>query len=179
MNKNQSTFAITPETKVGALLDNYPELEDILIEMAPEFKKLRNPVLKKTIAKITSLRQVAQIGHVSLTDMIRKLRAEAGIQGGDDFDGELSTDSSGKPDWFDESKIVKRLDAREMLDAGEHPVNQVLTKVKDLEKGQIYELVTPFLPAPLIDSVKGKGFQAWSHQEKPDVVRNYFTLNLT
>lgn len=177
MNKIQSNFSITPETKVGALLDNYPELEDILIEMAPEFKKLRNPVLKKTIAKITSLRQVAQIGHVSLTDMIRKLRAEAGIKGGDDFDVELSIDSSKKPDWFEESKIVKKLDAREMLEAGEHPVNQVLTEVKDLEKGQIYELVTPFLPAPLIDSVKGKGFQAWSHQEKPDVVRSYFTLN--
>ena len=177
MNKKQSTFTITPETKVGALLNNYPVLEDVLIEMAPEFKKLRNPVLKKTIAKVTSLRQVAQIGHVSLTDMIRKLRAKAGIQGGDDFDGELSTDLSGKPDWFDESKIVKKLDAREILEAGEHPVTQVVTEVKNLEKGQIYELVTPFLPVPLIDTVKNKGFQAWSHQEKPDVVRSYFTLN--
>ena len=174
MNKIQSNFSITPETKVGALLDNYPELEDILIEMAPEFKKLRNPVLKKTIAKITSLRQVAQIGHVSLTDMIRKLRAEAGIQSIDDFDDELSTDSSEKPDWFDESKIVKTLDAREMLERGEHPVNQVLTEVKNLKNGQIYELVTPFLPAPLIDRVKEKGFDVWILENQNNVTKLYF-----
>ena len=173
-NKN---FTITPDTKVGVLLNNHPELEDILIEMAPEFKKLRDPVLKETIAKITSLRQVAQIGKVSLTDMINKLRTEAGIQGEDNFNEELSTDLSAKPDWFDESKIVKKLDAREMLEAGEHPVNKVLTDVKDLEKGRIYELITPFMPVPLIESVKSKGFQAWSYQDKPDVVRSYFTLN--
>ena len=169
-------FTITPDTKVGVLLNNHPELEDILIEMAPEFKKLRNPVLKKTIAKITSLRQVAQIGHVSLTDMIRKLRAEAGIQGGEDFDGELSTDLSGKPDWFDESKIVKKLDAREMLEAGEHPVNQVLTEVKDLQKGQIYELITPFLPAPLIDKVKNNGLEAWTIEKESNVIITYFAI---
>ena len=33
---------ITPQTKVAELLDAYPELEDVLVEMAPPFKKLRN-----------------------------------------------------------------------------------------------------------------------------------------
>ncbi len=31
---------ITAETKVAALLARYPELEDVLIAMAPPFKKL-------------------------------------------------------------------------------------------------------------------------------------------
>ena len=46
---------ITPKTKVAELLDAYPQLEDILIEIAPQFKKLQNPVLQKTIARVTSL----------------------------------------------------------------------------------------------------------------------------
>jgi hypothetical protein len=46
-------FPILPTTKVGALLDRYPELEDILIGLAPPFKKLKNPLLRKGVAKIT------------------------------------------------------------------------------------------------------------------------------
>jgi hypothetical protein len=37
---------ITPDIKIGALIDAYPELEDVLIEIAPAFKKLRRCVLR-------------------------------------------------------------------------------------------------------------------------------------
>ena len=33
---------ITPELRVGALLEAYPELETILVGIAPPFAKLRN-----------------------------------------------------------------------------------------------------------------------------------------
>ena len=32
---------ITPQTKVGELLETYPELEEVLVALAPPFKKLR------------------------------------------------------------------------------------------------------------------------------------------
>ena len=80
MEGTKSDFRITPETKIAALLERYPELEKTLLEMAPEFKKLRNPVLKKTIAKVTSLRQASTIAKIPLADMINKLRSEVGIQ---------------------------------------------------------------------------------------------------
>ena len=54
---------ITPQTKVGELLTAYPELEDLLIEIAPAFKKLRKPVLRRTVAKVTSLAQAARVGR--------------------------------------------------------------------------------------------------------------------
>ncbi len=170
----EEKFNITPDTKVAALLDAYPQLEAILIEMAPEFKKLRNPVLRKTIAKIASLRQVAEVGKISLSDLINKLRSEAGISGGDDFEDEDTNRSIGKPSWFDVSKIVKNLDARELIERGEHPAGRVLAEVKEIENGQIYELITPFLPAPLLDKVKAQGFEVWSNQNRDDKVISYF-----
>ena len=48
---------ITSSTKVAALLEEYPELEDVLMAMAPPFKKLRNPFLRKSVAKVASLGQ--------------------------------------------------------------------------------------------------------------------------
>ena len=45
---------ISPKTKVLQLIETYPQLEDVLIEYAPAFKKLKNPVLRKTVAKIAN-----------------------------------------------------------------------------------------------------------------------------
>ena len=33
----ETDLHITPDTKVGALLDNYPQLEDVLLAMSPAF----------------------------------------------------------------------------------------------------------------------------------------------
>lgn len=50
---------ITPKTKVLQLIETYPQLEELLIEMVPTFEKLKNPVLRRTVAKIATLQQAA------------------------------------------------------------------------------------------------------------------------
>lgn len=169
-----SKIEITPDTKVGALLDDYPELEDVLIEMAPVFKKLRNPVLRKTVAKITALRQVAQIGKLSLATMINKLRDKAGVDAALDVGEAAGVDSSAQPGWFKPALIAKTLDARVMLETGGHPVSDVISELSSFPAGKIYELITPFLPAPLIDQVQAKGYQAWSQEESTELIKTYF-----
>lgn len=175
MNKIEFDFAITPATKLAALLEKYPQVEGVLIEMAPAFKKLKNPILRKTIAKVATLRQVAQIGDVSLGTMINKLRLAAGQAEQAKIDDE-SREASVSPTWFDSAKIVKSLDARPMLESGQHPMSQVLEGLKEFKSGEIFELITPFLPAPLIDMVRQKGYRAWSQQEQTDLIKTYFAL---
>jgi hypothetical protein len=60
------SLTIGPETTVGALLTAFPELEGVLIDMASAFAKLRNPVVRRTVAKVAKLEQVATIGGVNL-----------------------------------------------------------------------------------------------------------------
>ena len=55
------------------------------MEMAPAFAKLRNPVVRRTVAKIATLEQAAKIGGVDLQAMILKLRAAAGAEGRDEL----------------------------------------------------------------------------------------------
>ncbi|RKY56673.1 MAG: hypothetical protein DRP93_00900, partial [Candidatus Neomarinimicrobiota bacterium] len=50
---------ITPKSKLMQVLEAYPELEDKLIAYIPVFKDLKNPILRKTIAKIATMQQVA------------------------------------------------------------------------------------------------------------------------
>jgi uncharacterized protein (DUF2249 family) len=167
---------ITPETRVGALLDRFPELEGELLSMSPEFERLRNPVLRKTVAKVATLRQVAQVGKVPLAELINRLRAAAGLEGAELAEAEAGTgEPAATPGWFSPGAVAKSLDARPLLSAGIHPMGQVMKDLSTLDEGQIYELVTPFLPAPLIDMAKGKGYRTWSRTEAGGVVRTYFT----
>jgi len=69
---------ITPETKVAAQPEAYPELEPVLIAAAPAFNKLSNPVLRRTIARVTSLRRAAEVAGLPVRELVVRLRAAAG-----------------------------------------------------------------------------------------------------
>ena len=167
---------ITPQTKVGELLKAYPELEEVLISIAPAFRKLRNPVLLRTVARVTSLAQAARVGGVSVTELVKHLR---GAVGQPDFETPSEdTVSRGSPasapDWFDSNKVTKSFDARPMIDAGEQPFGRVLGDLDKLPAGEIYELITPFEPAPLNDKAATRGFVVYSRSVGPAEFRTYF-----
>jgi hypothetical protein len=56
---------ITPRTRVGDLLYAYPQLENVLIDMSSAFEKLKNLILRNTIARVATLSQVAAVGGLT------------------------------------------------------------------------------------------------------------------
>jgi uncharacterized protein (DUF2249 family) len=62
-----------------------------------------------------------------------------------------------------------------MLLAGEHPVNQVISDLNKLNPGEIYKLIAPFLPAPLIDKAGSLNFSHWVKQEGDELFIIYFS----
>jgi hypothetical protein len=158
--------------KVLELIETYPELEDVLIEYAPAFKNLKNPVLRRTVAKIATLQQAAAIGGVKTEELINRLRKEVGQ---DSISGEVGYQYNYQnPVWFTEDKIVKRFNASEMLAAEEHLVNQVIADLNHLEARKIYELKAPFLTAPLIDKANSLGLKHWVEQKSDEEFFIYF-----
>jgi hypothetical protein len=164
---------ITPETKVGAFLENYPELEKFLMEMSPTFAKLRNPILRRTVAKIATLRQVAEIGGIPLAILINSLRSAAGSNE-KIMNSENTSVENSIPDWVDLSKVAKSLDARAMLASGEHPLGIVMKELAELRDGFLFELITRFVPAPLVDKAKEKGYLAFSKNDDLEIFKTYF-----
>lgn len=164
---------ITPKTKVYELLQAYPELEELLIEMAPVFKKLKNPVLRRTIARVTTLQQAAMVGEIPVHSLVNALRNRVGQ---DTLEGLGTTpgEEIKQPSWLNPDKIIRQLDARPIIEQGGHPLGDVLTDIRDLKAGDIYELITPFLPAPLIERVVDQGFDAWSKKETENLFKTYF-----
>lgn len=168
----KNKIIITPDIKIHELLDTYPELEDIFIEISPLFKKLKNPVLRRTIARVTTLKQASVVGKVSLNDMINKLRTAVG-QVPEEIIPETSTQTE-KPVWANNENIKIEYDAREDLDNGIQPLNKVVRETKDFKPGEKYLLISAFVPAPMIELLKNNGFEFYSEVINEKEVRNYF-----
>jgi hypothetical protein len=163
---------IAPKTKIAELIEAFPQLEPVLIDYVPAFEKLKNPVLRRTVARITTLQQAAAIGNVDVEDLINRLRMEVGQ---DLFAGETSTTyTTEQPDWFSEDRVVAELDAKGMLAVGEQPVNQVIADLQALEQGDIYKLVAPFMPAPLVDKASSLGISHWITRQDDGGFTIYF-----
>ena len=163
---------IAPKTKIAELIDAYPQLEQVLIGYVPAFEKLRNPVLRRTVARVTTLQQAAVIGGVNVEDLINHLRKEVGQ---DRFADEAAAAyTTERPGWFSEARVVTELDARDMLAAGEQPVNQVIADLQAVNEGEIYRLIAPFMPAPLVDKASSLGISHWVRQDDDQEFVIYF-----
>ncbi len=129
---------IAPKTKVAELIEAYPQLEQVLIDYVPAFERLKNPVLRKTVARITTLQQAAAVGGVNVQDLVNHLRQEAGQV---EFSGAATAAyTTEQPNWYSEIRVVAGLDATAMLAEGEQPVNQVIADLQALDQGDIYKL---------------------------------------
>ena len=165
---------ITPKTKIHDLLEAYPELEETLIQAAPQFKKLKNPLLRKTIARVTSLSQAAIIGGVKVEALINTLREAAGQHLQESYEGGETSYNFETPEWFSVQLVRNTIDISDMLNAGEQPVHEVLSAIKKLDEGDILEINAPFIPAPLIDKASGLGYDYWISEGADDEFIVYF-----
>lgn len=164
---------VTPQTIVGDLLNAYPELEDKLIEIAPVFSKLKNPILRRTIAKVTTLKQASVVANISVAVLINTLRKAVNQD-------ELKVNEENKksetvPNWISKEKIKVEYDACLDLENGVHPAGKVTKEILGLENDEIYLLITPFVPAPLIKIVEEKGFKTFSEKAGETIVYNYIS----
>ena len=78
------------------------------------------------------------------------------------------------PEWLDASRIIITLDARPLLAQGIHPLERVQEECSGLNPGDIYEIITPFPPAPMIDKMVAAGFETYSESGTDGMFHSYF-----
>ena len=153
---------ITPETKVGDLLESYPQLEETLVAMAPAFAKLRNPVLRRTVARVATLEQAARVGGVAVKDLVTRLREAAGLPAGppqapDDRGGPGDMAPAG---WVAGVTVSATIDADTLLAVGQHPLGRVMSALGALEPASAVVVESSFVPAPLLDALAQQGYES-------------------
>ena len=156
-----SRMPITPQTRVGELLEAYPELEPVLIGAAPPFAKLANPVLRRTIARVTSLERAAQVGGIPVRELVLRLRAAAGLATTDDElpEVEEAAPGDGPAPWVDAARVCWTVEADALLEQGRHPIAEVQSRAAALHGDELGLIRSSFRPAPLIELLEAKGFR--------------------
>ena len=153
---------ITPAMKVAALLEAYPALEEVLIAQAPAFERLRNPVLRRTVARVATLEQAAAIAGLSSRDLVTTLRRAADQPIDAAASGESPTaageDEGPLPTWVDPARVRRVIDADALLAGGATPLTTVFEAARALGSDDLLEVTVSFRPVPLVESLAAQGY---------------------
>ena len=82
-----------------------------------------------------------------------------------------------QPDWFSKDKIKLSINEEKLENKNQMTLATILLEAKDINKKEIIELITTFLPAPGIDILKSKGYSVWSKKLENGLVKSYFLKN--
>jgi len=166
------SLAITPDTRLSTLLETLPELEPVLLRLSPAFARLRNPILRRTVARVATLRQVALVGGLQLGVLITELRRAAGLAVEPMADDPVLPVE--RPAWARSEAVTMRFDAVQLIESGGNPLGEIMALLARLGPGQSLELVTSFVPAPLVELSANKGLLSTSWQTHADRVTTVF-----
>ncbi len=158
---------IDKDIKISQLLKMYPHTLEILTGITPHFKKLNNPILRRTLAKRVTIEQAAAIAGVDLLNMLKVLNESIGVKFNEskiNMDGNKMERPNEKPDIIkntDASKFVN-FDVRPIINSGTDPFLDIMEKVKSLKDDEILVLINSFEPVPLYTVLGKKGFEHWT-----------------
>jgi len=167
---------IKMDTTVADLLNNYEGMKETLIAINPKFKKLNNPILRRTLAKLATVKQAAIIGGMEPLDLPNQLRVSVGQEPiSVSQESEVATTQE-EPSWLNLEKVALTLDANELLDKEKNPLAEVNIALRKLDKGAIIALTSDFMPEPLIEEFTKQGKRLYSKKISDDEFITYITM---
>jgi DUF438 domain-containing protein len=129
-------MTITPKTTIHTLLKEYPFLLDYLAGYDPEFGKLTNPVLRRTMGRMATLEKAAGMANVPLNQLMNDVAAEIEAKTGAN-PGVADTAAAGG---IDPARLEALKQIITDLHAG-HPMDELTQRfgelIEDIEAGEI------------------------------------------
>jgi len=87
---------LSSETRLSGLLKKYPFLVDFLAGWNPGYAKLRNPLLRRTVGRLATLKEVAAMGGVPVEELLAAVASEVRRVSGRDVTGAPATNNKKK-----------------------------------------------------------------------------------
>lgn len=165
---------INANTKIAQLLKGHPDALEAIISIDSKFSKLRNPLLRKLLARRTSISMASKIAGVQVTDFFDKLKPLG-------FEIDTATlplieEKTALPQFISQLTTAQIIDfdVRELLASGKDPLTLILDKVKSVKPGEALKVINTFEPVPLIKMLEKQGFDVYADLISNDLVETYF-----
>jgi uncharacterized protein (DUF2249 family) len=170
---------ITPSTRISVILKENPAAIEAIASISVHFNKLRNPLLRKILAPRVSIAEAAKMGKCTVADFFEKLKPlgfEAGAEekakglAGPDAEvvNQHSFKEAGRPEKAD---LV--LNVMPIINQGGDPLGLISEKVNTLKPGETLQLLTDFVPYPLIRLMESRGCQVFV--EEGETISTFIT----
>jgi len=168
-------ITINANTKIAAILKSHPDALEAIISISPKFNKLRNPLLRKIMASRTSVAMASKVAGCTPNDFFEKLKP-LGFEIDKNVQVEEENIQHDVPEFMHQldEKRLDVLDVRSVIESGKDPFNIIMKKIKELQAGNILNLINSFEPAPLITILSKQGFECFVEQESENVVNTFF-----
>jgi uncharacterized protein (DUF2249 family) len=166
---------ISGDVTVARLLEEHPELIEVLAGYSPHLRLLSDLSMRRAAAARVTVAEAARIAGVPPADLIAALRTAVGEEGKDCEPGPSrpSAAPTGEPRRpaaladLPESRRV-HLDVREGIRRNEEPIGRIMAAVRGLRADQVLVLHAPFEPVPLYDVLGKRGFCHWTESHASD-----------
>jgi uncharacterized protein (DUF2249 family) len=161
---------ITADTNLGELLDEHPELVEVLAGCHGHFARLRNRLLRKVMAPRVTVGQAAALAGLPVAELLPTLRRAIGEP--EEATTTVAAPAAAvgavpRPAALDRLRIVE-VDVRDDIRRGEEPFARIMAAVKALAPVEVLVIRAPFEPVPLYDVLGRRGLAHWTEQRAPD-----------
>lgn len=175
---------ISGDMTVAQLLDEHPELVEVLARYHPHFEQLRNRRPRRLMGRRLTVAEAAGMAGVPAHELLTALRCA--VTGPPQRETPhlrapylaLSPErretaekrGAGPPQALGKVPEGRRvhLDVREDIRAGREPFARIMSAVKMLAGDQVLALRAPFEPVPLYDVLGLRGFAHWTERRAAD-----------
>ncbi len=165
---------INSKTRISELIKANPLVIDSLVELNPNFSKLRNPILRNLLARRVSISDACEIAGCKVSDFLDKMIVIG-------FTTDREVDSSVAKDHGNITaanptgglKVVE-LDVRPVIASGSDPLKLILKSSKSLKDDECLKIINTFEPVPLINLLGKQGFRSWSERAEKELVYTWF-----
>ena len=169
---------ITADTNLGRLLDEHPELVDVLATYHEHFARLRNRVMRRVMAPRVTVAQAARVAGVPVADLLAAIHRAVGAEvapvaaahgtaargeTGADMDTGADALTTRRPAVLDRLTAVE-VDVRDDIRRGAEPLARIVAAAKDLGPDEALAVRAPFEPVPLYDVLGQRGFGHWTER---------------
>lgn len=165
---------INAKTRISELIKANPLVIDSLVELNPNFSKLRNPILRSLLARRVSISDACAIAGCKFSDFMDKMTLigfttdrEVDLSVAKDHGNITAANTTGG------FKVVE-LDVRPVIASGSDPLELILKSSKSLKDNECLKIINTFEPVPLINLLSKQGFRSWSERAEKDLVYTWF-----
>jgi uncharacterized protein (DUF2249 family) len=172
---------ITVSSNLGQLLDEHPELVEVLAGCHDHFARLRNRMLRRVMAPRVTVAQAAAVAGVPVADLVATLRRAVGEPEEAPTTTAPAPTVGGpgpRPAELDRLQAVE-VDVREDIRRGEEPFARIVAAAKTLGAADALVVRAPFEPVPLYDVLGRRGLARWTEQLAADDWRVWFHRGAT